>query len=67
LIENVNAANNEQSLGISQINDAINNLDLITQKNALNDSSADDIAKKTKDISSVIVENVNKKEFEGKN
>ncbi len=67
MIENVNAANNEQSLGISQINDAINNLDLITQKNALNDSSADDIAKKTKDISSVIVENVNKKEFEGKN
>lgn len=67
MIENVNAANNEQSLGISQINDAINNLDLITQKNALNASSADDIAKKTKDISSVIVENVNKKEFEGKN
>ncbi len=66
LIANVNAASKEQEIGIIQINDAINNLDKLTQKNALNASSANDIANKTKDISVLIVNNVNEKEFDGK-
>ncbi len=67
LIDDVNVASREQTTGIVQINDAINNLDQLTQKNAQNASDAETIAIKTKSISQVIVDNVNEKEFEGKN
>ncbi len=67
LIEDVSISSKEQASGIVQINDAINNLDQITQQNAQNASSADEIAQKTKEISSMIVKNVNEKEFDGKN
>ncbi|KAB7892591.1 methyl-accepting chemotaxis protein [Poseidonibacter ostreae] len=66
LINDVNASSKEQTTGIVQINDAINNLDQITQQNAQNASSADRIAQKTKEISNIIVANVNAKEFDGK-
>ena len=34
LIQNVTTASKEQSVGMVQINDAVNNLDQITQRNA---------------------------------
>ena len=66
LINHVSNASKEQSEGMQQINDAVNNLDHITQKNAQNASDADDIAQRTKKISDVIVSNANAKEFDGK-
>jgi methyl-accepting chemotaxis protein len=66
LIDDVSVSSREQTTGIVQINDAINNLDQITQQNAQNASSADSIAQKTKEISNLIVDNVNAKEFDGK-
>jgi len=67
LIEHVSNASKEQSSGMQQINDAVNNLDHITQKNAQNASDADLIAQNTKEISDVIISNANAKEFDGKN
>jgi len=67
LIEHVSTASKEQSSGMQQINDAVNNLDHITQKNAQNASEADSIAQNTKKISDVIISNANAKEFDGKN
>ncbi len=67
LIEHVSTASKEQSSGMQQINDAVNNLDHITQKNAQNASNADSIAQDTKKISDVIISNANAKEFDGKN
>ena len=67
LIDNVTNASKEQSIGMSQINDAVNNLDKITQQNATSASEADTIARQTLDISNVIIEHANAKEFDGKN
>jgi methyl-accepting chemotaxis protein len=66
LIEDVATASKEQEAGIIQINDAVTQLDMITQKNALNTANADSIAKQTESISNIIVEDANSKEFEGK-
>jgi len=66
LIEGVATASKEQEAGIIQINDAVTQLDMITQKNAQNTANADSIAKQTESISNIIVEDVNSKEFEGK-
>jgi len=66
LIEHVSTASKEQSSGMQQINDAVNNLDHITQKNAQNASNADSVAQNTKKISDVIISNANAKEFDGK-
>ncbi len=67
LIENVTTASKEQSIGMVQINDAVNNLDQITQQNAQNASEANDIAKETLDISNTIIVQADAKEFNGKN
>ena len=67
LIDNVTNASKEQSIGMSQINDAVNNLDKITQQNATNASEADSIARKTLDIANIIIDHANAKEFDGKN
>ena len=67
LIENVTMANKEQSIGMIQINDAVNNLDQITQQNAQNASSANEIAQKTLEISNTIITQADAKEFNGKN
>ncbi|MGJ0312142.1 methyl-accepting chemotaxis protein [Aliarcobacter cryaerophilus] len=66
LIQNVTTASKEQSIGMVQINDAVNNLDQITQKNAQSASEANEIAKQTLKISNEIIEQVNSKEFDGK-
>ncbi|SKB38712.1 methyl-accepting chemotaxis protein [Malaciobacter marinus] len=67
LIDNVTTASKEQSTGMIQINDAVNNLDKITQENAQNASQADVIAKKTLEISNMIIEHADAKDFDGKN
>ncbi len=67
LIKNVTTANKEQSVGITQINDAVNNLDQITQLNAQNASAANEIAQETLRISNTIITQVDEKEFNGKN
>ncbi|MDD2888227.1 MAG: methyl-accepting chemotaxis protein [Aliarcobacter sp.] len=67
LIENVTTASKEQSIGMVQINDAVNNLDQITQQNAQNASEANEIAKETLDISNTIIVQADAKEFNGKN
>ncbi|WP_198304761.1 methyl-accepting chemotaxis protein [Arcobacter vandammei] len=66
LIQNVTVASKEQSAGMVQINDAVNNLDQITQKNAQNAGVANDIAQETLKISNEIIVQVEQKEFEGK-
>ena len=50
-----------------QINDAVNNLDQITQINAQNASQANEIAHKTLEISNTIITQADAKEFNGKN
>ena len=66
LIQNVTTASKEQSIGMVQINDAVNNLDQITQRNAQSASEANEIAKQTLKISNEIIEQVNSKQFDGK-
>ncbi|MGJ0288071.1 methyl-accepting chemotaxis protein [Aliarcobacter cryaerophilus] len=66
LIQNVTTASKEQSVGMVQINDAVNNLDQITQRNAQSASEANEIVKQTLKISNEIIEQVNSKEFDGK-
>ena len=66
LIEDVTVASKQQEQGVIQINDAMNQLDQITQINAKNTSGADEIAKKTESISNRIVQKANEKEFDGK-
>ncbi|PUE63685.1 methyl-accepting chemotaxis protein [Arcobacter caeni] len=67
LIQNVTTASKEQSTGMIQINDAVNNLDQITQQNAQNASQANEIAQRTLDISNTIITQADAKEFNGKN
>ena len=67
LIDNVTTASKEQSAGMVQINDAVNNLDQITQINAQNASQANEIAQETLDISNTIITQADAKEFNGKN
>ena len=66
LIEDVTNAAKEQSIGMSQISDAVGQLDKFTQENAAIADKTNDIAHKTNDIANDIVENVNKNEFDGK-
>ena len=66
LIEDVTTASNQQEQGIVQINDAVNQLDQITQINAQNTATADEMAKQTESISNIIVEKADEKEFNGK-
>ena len=66
LIQNVTTASKEQASGMIQINDAVNSLDQITQQNAQNASSANEIAQKTLVISNTIIEQADAKEFNGK-
>ena len=67
LISNVTTASKEQSSGMVQINDAVNNLDKITQINAQNASQANIIAQETLEISNTIITQADAKEFNGKN
>ncbi len=67
LIKDIEMASKEQLLGIEQINDAVNQLDQQTQQNAMIASQAHDIAIQTDEISKLIIEEANEKEFIGKN
>ena len=66
LIESVSTSSHDQEGGIVQINDAMSQLDKLTQQNAQSANHADVIAKQTSKISSVIIEDANAKEFDGK-
>ncbi|RXJ90872.1 chemotaxis protein [Arcobacter sp. CECT 8983] len=66
LINEVSSASKEQQVGISQINDAVNSLDKQTQENASVATQTYDIATQTAKISEDIVEEADKKEFDGK-
>ena len=67
LINDVTNASKEQHAGIEQINDAVTMLDQQTQKNASVASQTKEIAVNTRDIATKIVEDVDEKEFIGKN
>lgn len=66
LIEDVTLAAKEQSLGMRQISDAVSLLDKFTQENASVAEETNAIARETNDIAKVVVENVDKNKFDGK-
>ena len=66
IINDIQKASKEQLDGIVQINDAINSLDRQTQVNASIAAESHNVALVTDKISKLIVENANKKQFEGK-
>ena len=67
LIQDIEMSSKEQLLGIEQINDAVNQLDQQTQKNAAVASQTHDVAVVTDEIAKLIVSDANTKEFAGKN
>ena len=67
LIQDIEMSSKEQLTGIEQINDAVNQLDQQTQKNAAVASQTHDVAVLTDEIAKLIVSNANSKEFAGKN
>ncbi|TLT05781.1 chemotaxis protein [Aliarcobacter thereius] len=66
LIEEIQAVSKEQLLRIEQINDSVSVLDEQTQKNASVASQSKEVAITTDNISKLIVNSVNSKEFKGK-
>ena len=66
LIDDVTNAAKEQSIGMAQISDAINQLDSFTQQNALVADKAKNIAQETNSIALSVVQNVSKNNFDGK-
>ncbi|RXK07484.1 methyl-accepting chemotaxis protein [Halarcobacter ebronensis] len=66
LIDDVTNAAKEQNLGMTQISDAINQLDRFTQENAAIADKTNTIAQETNRVSLDIVDNVNMNDFEGK-
>ncbi len=67
LIDDVSNAAKEQNLGMTQIADAMNQLDKFTQENAAIADQTNDIAKGTNNIALDVVKNVEINEFDGKN
>jgi methyl-accepting chemotaxis protein len=67
LIQDIEMSSKEQLSGIEQINDAVNQLDQQTQKNAAVASQTHDVAVLTDEIAKLIVSDANAKEFAGKN
>ncbi|WP_419764355.1 MAG: methyl-accepting chemotaxis protein [Arcobacter sp.] len=66
LILDIQTASKEQLLGIEQINDAVNKLDVQTQENANIASISNDISIQIDNIAKLIVEDADSKEFIGK-
>jgi len=66
LIDDIENSSKEQKTSIEQINSAVNGLDQQTQQNARIAGETRDIAIDTDSISQKIVDDVNTKEFEGK-
>jgi methyl-accepting chemotaxis protein len=67
LISEVEGASKEQQSGIVQINDAITSLDRQTQQNANVANETRNVATQTETIAKTIVDDVDAKEFNGKN
>ena len=66
MIDEISMASKEQQTGITQINDAITNLDSQTQENASIANLTQDIATQSDSIAKEIVAKANQKEFIGK-
>lgn len=66
MVEDVSTASKEQMAGIEQINDAIAQLDQMTQANATIASEADSIANQTAFMAEGLVKDANSKDFKGK-
>jgi len=66
LINNVEVASKEQQGGIEQINNAVTQLDQQVQQNANVAGATKEIASKTQNIAHTIVNEVNNKQFNGK-
>ncbi|MGB6329127.1 MAG: methyl-accepting chemotaxis protein [Halarcobacter sp.] len=66
LIDDVSNAAKEQTIGMSQIADAVGQLDQFTQENASVADKTNEIAQETNNIAIQIVKNVDKNNFEGK-
>ncbi|NQY92809.1 MAG: methyl-accepting chemotaxis protein [Campylobacteraceae bacterium] len=66
IINDIAVASKEQQHGIQQINDAISDLDRVTQQNAHSASESKLIANETKLIADAIVKDANEKDFIGK-
>ncbi|MGB5868324.1 MAG: methyl-accepting chemotaxis protein, partial [Arcobacteraceae bacterium] len=67
LINDVTHAASEQSIGMAQISDAVNQLDRFTQQNAAIADETNSIASKTDSIANELVLEVEKNNFKGKN
>ena len=67
LISDIEMSSKEQLAGIEQINDAVTQLDQQTQQNAAIASHTQEIAIMTDNISKIIVDNADAKDFENKN
>ena len=67
MIREISNSSKEQESGISQINNAVNQLDQQTQQNASIASKTQDIALQTDNLSKEIVKEVLEKRFIGKN
>ncbi|PHO13960.1 chemotaxis protein [Malaciobacter marinus] len=63
MINEITTASKEQESGITQINDAVTQLDQQTQKNASVASQTNDIAIETEKIATTILEDVEEKKF----
>jgi len=66
LISDVTDAAKEQSIGMTQISDAVNQLDKFTQENAAIADQANSISQETNRIAQTVVSDVNKNNFDGK-
>lgn len=66
LIDDVTLAAKEQTTGMTQIADAVGQLDQFTQQNAAIADKTNSIAQETNTIALEVVENVDKNTFEGK-
>jgi methyl-accepting chemotaxis protein len=66
LISDVTNAAKEQSVGMSQISDAVGQLDQFTQQNAAIADKTNAIAQESNKIALAVVQNVNQNNFDGK-
>ncbi len=66
LINDVSSSSKEQFDAMAQINDTVNNLDRVTQQNALSAGEANKVAREVNSIAVKVVEHTDEKEFEGK-
>jgi len=66
LISDIESSSKEQQTGIEQINNVVTELDQQTQQNASVASQTKTIAEQTQQIANTIIDDVNEKEFVGK-